>query len=324
MKTRPRHNLLIAALLTVSLITLGACSDDSGPGPGPTPDQGPSQDARVDGTHPSPAHLSPKELLDACVRASACEIKQYPSIYNCIEAYYELYVDRGDAPIYDSIFRCVNQATTCDAVASCFGRRSACDQTTKGSCEGTIAVSCDLIDKRVYTVDCAKAGKVCRARSGGDAICSLGDCAAGFKEHCADGVLQSCGGNAIEVEDCKGQGLRCGKVWYIEAACYGETETKCSDDFVPRCDGDNAVSCVTFREHLDDCTQRTYRKTVCKNGVCTAHGNACVPGVVNRCDGDTLEACLDGEWIKIDCAPLSLGPCKPSTAAGANCSAPKN
>jgi hypothetical protein len=320
---RLKLDLLLIPAMAASL-ALGACSDDAAAPP--TPDKGVVTDGGGDGSTPPAKTLDPKELLDACVRASACKIKQYPSIYNCMDAYYELFVDRGQAAIYDKVFRCVNQATGCDAIAACFGRRGACDQSTPASCEGDVAVSCDLLDKRIYTLNCADANLFCRTRPGGDAICVAGDCAAGFETKCVDDVEQSCGGNTIEIEDCKAQGLLCGKVWYLDPQCRGETETKCDKEFKPRCEGGKAVSCVAFREHFDDCSTRTYRKTQCVAGQCEAKSTACTPGEVNRCAGDKLEACLDGDWISVDCAAMGLGKCKLNSATGggkgANCTPP--
>ncbi|PID39293.1 MAG: hypothetical protein CSA24_00140 [Deltaproteobacteria bacterium] len=315
---------LLAAL--VSSLALGACSDD---GAATTPDLAVAKDGGADAA-PAPALLAPKELLDACVRASACKIKQYPSISDCLSAYYELYVDRGQTLIYDKIFRCVNEATDCDGIAACYGRRQTCDKSTAGTCEGDVAVSCDLLDNRIYTLNCADANLSCRTRVGGDAVCVAGDCAAGFETKCVDGVQQTCGGNTIEIEDCASRGLLCGKVWYLEPQCRGETEIKCTEEFKPRCEGNKAVSCVAFREHVEDCSKRTYRETQCVNGACKAKGTGCTLGEVNRCKGDKLEACLDGEWLEIDCGAMGLGVCKVNSATGggqgakgANCTPPK-
>lgn len=305
-------------MLGLSIVVLAAagtaCSSSGGSA---SPDAA-RQDAGVDG--PPASSLTPQELVDACLRASACKIKEYPSIFNCVDSYYELYVDRGEAAIYDGIFRCVNQAgVDCDAIADCFGRRGACDKNTAGSCEGTVAVSCDLIDKRIYTIDCAGAGLTCKERTGGDAICTAGSCAAGFETQCVGTQRQSCGGDAIEVEYCGAKGLLCGDVWFTKQACRGETETKCDKNFKPRCEGTKAVSCVTFREHFEDCTQHAFRRTSCSAGKCVPKGSACSGGEANRCNGELLEACLDGEWLTFDCAKIGFGPCKPSTYAGANC-----
>jgi len=80
-----------------------------------------------------------------------------------------------------------------------------------------------------------------------------------------------------------------------------------------------AVSCEQGHEHWTDCDQLEAFSSLCQAGECVPAGTQC-DHEMNRCAGDSLEACLDGSWQTIDCAQLGLGPCKPEQG-WANCSA---
>ena len=206
------------------------------------------------------------QLVEGCIRASACGVQTYPYLGNCLDAYFTLYRSQGVAPIYDRLYACVNAAKEdCTAVSKCFRRGAACDKDSRASCDGAIATSCDLIDQRFYGIDCAQANLKCAVPTGTQK----------YSAACAQGT----------------------------------------------CDGSKSVTCVHGKEHHEDCSKRTYRKTACSQGSCVVSGTECTSSI-NRCAGAKLEACMDGNWKQFDCAAMGLGPCKPGSTIGANCSRP--
>lgn len=265
--------------------------------------------------------LGGQELLNACVTASACRIKAYPTLASCVDAYYTLYLNQGLGKMWDAIYRCVNNAGgDCTKVATCFGRRGTCDNTYQAACEGDVAVGCDLIDRRVYAVNCAAAGQTCHVRSDQkfSAICTPGkNC---FMSSCEQDKLFSCGNGYLELRDCATEGLVCssGKGSFN---CVGNTSEKCkSGSYSPSCSGSVASECVGGLVAKIDCSKRTLRATKCSAGACVVAGSECDHSK-NQCVGDNLKACIDGSWQTFDCAKLSLGKCRSYNNAS-NCSDP--
>lgn len=313
-------------LFTAFIAAAGAgCS---GGGGGAEMDGGTVRDAAPGDAGPI-ARLTLDELVHGCVRASACGIQPYPALKDCVAAYQNLYLSLGTSPIYDTIYRCVNAAKgDCQAVAKCFGRGGACDQSYKATCNGKVAVSCDLISKRVFELDCAVAGLECVIKTGQTAIanCARGTCDSSYQDQCEGNIALSCGGGVIEMRRCDELGEICGTAgWKTKTHdCKGETDDKCSNfgkwTYAPYCDKNIAHTCVGDRVHREDCSRHKLLTTACSGGQCVPAGTAC--SGVNRCNGDFLESCMDGKWIRYDCKALGLGPCKPATTHGANCSDP--
>lgn len=282
-----------------------------------------------DGPSISTAKLSQDELVDACLGASACDIMTYPTLTNCLEAYHKLYIPQGLGAIYNKLYRCVNAAKgDCDGVVKCYKWGKACDQGFKASCNGTVAVSCDLIGKRVYELDCGDAKLKCAIKTGQtyEASCTTGPCPAGFQDKCEGKREVSCSGGVMEMRDCEVLGMGCGYGGWKKTyknGCQGESGDKCfvwgKDTFKASCDGSTAKSCHLSRVHKEDCTQYKLMYTACSGGQCVAAGTEC-SGSMNRCNGEKLEACLDGSWKAFDCAKLGFGPCKKASTYGANCS----
>ena len=277
------------------------------------------------------ATLSMKQLIDGCIRASACGILTYPYLGNCLDAYLTLYSSQGVSAIYDRLYTCVNAAKgDCDAVAKCYRRGSACDSSYKPSCNGTMAVSCDLMEKRVFELDCALANFKCGVPTGSGvsgAVCTPGPCDNSYTTRCDGTLLLTCSNGVIEAEECADKGMGCGYYgWKTKSyACQGGSTTSCftygKNIYKPSCDNAIAVTCTHGKEHREDCSKHTYRKTGCSGGACAPAGTECTSNI-NRCASGKLEACLDGKWQQFDCAALGLGPCKPGSTLGANCSKP--
>ncbi len=317
-----RHSLktatpLLALLLALALLA-AACSDD-----GETDKDAAVADGAAADAAPPPKPVAMQELLDACVRASACGVKTYPILGNCIEAYHNLYLPQGISPIYDTIYKCVNAAKgDCSAVIKCFGKRSDCDNTYKDRCEGTVAVSCDLIAKTVYAVECADANMVCEIKQDGSrdsATCTPGKCYSTFGNSCSGSRKLNCTGGLTEVYECSVDELVCGSTSDSSGECIGATSSKCYvKKYTPTCKGTKRVTCVHGRESEYDCSKRKYIGTACKGADCAVAGTACDHSF-NRCAGDELEVCLDGSWVKVNCKGLGLGGCQQQGIAF-NCS----
>ena len=207
-------------------------------------------------------------------------------------------------------------------MAKCFQRGAACDNTYKAKCNGKVAVTCDLQDKRVYQLDCSHAGMECGVKKGYafSAVCTPGTCYSASGETCNGSLLYTCVAGLIEVRDCAATGKGCGSTHKVNAACIGNQKEKCTYEyFVPSCKKTTiATDCINGFEHYVDCAKNSYLATKCKEGLCVVAGSDCTAGAVNRCSGKQLEACLDGTWKKFDCAKLGLGDCV-STTNSAQC-----
>ena len=275
--------------------------------------------------------LTMNQLIDGCIRASACGILTYPYLGNCLDAYLNLYRSQGVAPIYDALYTCVNAAKgDCDAVAKCYRRGKACDSDYKPSCNGSMAVSCDLMEKRIFELDCAIAKLKCGVPTGSSvsgAVCTPGPCDNTYSSKCDGTRLYTCSYGVIESEECAIKGMGCGYYgWKTKSyACEGGSTESCftfgKNTFKAYCDSAIAVTCTHGKEHREDCAKHVHRKTSCNGGACVQAGTECTSNI-NRCAGGKLESCLDGKWKQFDCAALGLGPCKPGSTLGANCSKP--
>jgi len=304
----------VALAVLLALVPLGCPSDDDPAATDAATDAAPVSDGSVIST------ISLDELVGACIGASACGVKTYPILANCVDAYFDLFLPQGLGPVYDAIYRCVYEAKgDCTTIKACYDERGACDNTYIANCDGTTAIACDLIDKKVYALKCDLAQLECQVRSGQTtaASCTPGVCYSTFGTVCQGSWLVSCVGGVSEVEDCVVQGLVCKSSSATTAACVGEQAVGCSQKFSPSCQDDTAITCVGGKEHHDDCTRHVMRHTRCSGAQCVAAGTACEHSF-NRCSGAQLEACFDGEWKQYDCAKLGLGPCE-TLASGANC-----
>lgn len=310
----------LPVMIVIAFLSTESCGADTD-----SPTDGGADSVSVADSGPASAPLTADELAQACLRASACGLKTYPVLANCIEAYHKLYRSQGVGPVWDSIYRCVNEAAgDCETTATCFDRRGNCDSSFVASCEEQIAISCDLIDKQIYAMDCGAAGLECGMKSGTTAIasCTTGSCYSNLPPACKGDLLLTCIGGITEIRDCAAEGLTCGTTDNGKTTtCLGKTDTKCfAPNFPKSCQGDTAITCAGDREHHFDCTQQQNMATKCDEAACVLAGSQC-DHEVNRCAGDRLEACLDGSWQSFDCLQLGLGPCQTQTS-GANCGAP--
>ncbi len=263
------------------------------------------------------------DLVEACVRSTACGINAYAYVSQCVDSYYTLHRRYGHGTLYANVYHCVNDAKAdCDAIFKCYGAKrgaSACDTTYKASCSGGRATFCDL-SNMILTFDCSAVDLTCAVNKTytSDAKCGKGSCSVGYPARCEDDQLIHCENGIISIDDCPAQGLTCGAV-DGRAECVGNSGEACSaGSYTSSCKGDVAHSCTKGRVRSEDCSERTYH-TNCKDGACVETHSQCTTGSLDRCNGEKLEACLDGKWKTFDCKGMGFGACLPATN-GAGCS----
>jgi len=157
----------------------------------------------------------PDPVLRGCIKSTACNVKAYPRVADCLESYKNLQVPAGLAKVYNGIYSCVDQAKDCGAVRTCFGVGGSCDNTYKASCNGGTALFCDLIDHTTFTYDCGAHGLGCEVKSAGgysfDATCTGGSGGgAAAAVSCGDGLCQRTGAACTSGNDfdrCSGDRL---------------------------------------------------------------------------------------------------------------------
>ncbi len=288
----------LAAALLCALLSSSSCADDEPP-------------------------ITYDELVEACIRSTACGINAYPYVSQCVDSYYTLHARYGHATLYANIYHCVIGAKgDCDATYACYGATrgaSKCDTTYKATCQGPKAKFCDL-SNMVLTFDCGTVDLSCAVNKtyASDAKCGLGSCSSvGYKARCDEGRLVYCENGIVSIDDCVAQGLTCGASG-ATMDCVGNSSDACdAGNYASSCQGTVAHSCTKGKVRKEDCSERSYR-TRCQAGACVETHSQCSSGSLDRCKGDRLEACLDGKWQAFDCKPLGLGACVPATN-GASC-----
>jgi hypothetical protein len=164
----------------------------------------------------------------ACIRSTACDVKSYPRVSNCVD---DLRVHPSPAftAVLATIYRCVNLAKNCDDVEACYGAMGHCEQEYVATCQDGVAVTCDLIDKRVYRYDCGEVGSACHVdpRYTFDATC-VGDPKSAevkpiFVPDCDDELCEIRGTcNTDELNHCDGPDLRtCIDSQWVSYDCVG-------------------------------------------------------------------------------------------------------
>lgn len=270
-----------------------------------------------------PPPVTYNELVRGCIAATACNVLAYPRVTDCVEAYYNLHTTFGISRMYDAKYHCVNLANgDCDVVAECMGTNrlaGRCDSKFVARCEENVAISCDLLDKRVFQHQCSHAGLTCALKKTQtfEASCAFGTCATGYKPRCDSGKALKCIDGVIIVEDCKAQNKSCGVNSSKSKGCVGNTTSTCTlGKYKDKCEGNKALSCVEGKVHKVDCASRIFNKR-CKEGQCVPTGTECT-GSYDRCVGKDLQYCLDGKWLTFDCSKLGFGDCR-TVDKGARC-----
>ncbi len=301
--------LLACASLALS------CSDDSSSNNG-NKDGGAGGDASVEPL------VSDDDLIKGCIISTSCGVQSYPSVVGCIDNYANVLKVNRTAPAYSKIYRCAIKANgDCEKVKKCWNIGQSCTSSFAARCDGTLAVSCDVVgNSKTFAIDCAAAGMKCGTRKSGGATayCTPDSCYGGTAPACVGSQVQSCNEGIVEMQDCSVKGQLCGKGGKKSGiTCIGAKKDSCNPEFfVPQCKGASgniANQCASGKEHQVDCSKLTLQGSKCKEGLCVSKGAACDKSF-NRCAGDDLEVCFDGSWKKYTCASMGLGKCKTKTS----------
>jgi hypothetical protein len=307
--------------LALLLCHAAGCGTDSG---------GPA-DAGVDAV--PLATLTHDQLLEACVRLSACEIERHPFLRDCANNFYDRYAAYGQGTLFQNLFVCANQGGwSCKAIRECFGfagRPKACDKSYPTECRGEVAYACDLVRREngeegwEQALDCRNGGLRCAVKETGTtrvAVCGGGACdSAAAKPECRDRRLLNCIGGALEINDCPAQQLQCRDPFV--AGCEGTGRSCAATKAI--CKGSVLTKCQHGYLQEIDCAKLPGKK-VCDalTASCKGSGTECsMDADFDACEGDSLAVCLDGYKKKYDCKAMGFLGCTKSTAFGAYCKA---
>ncbi len=326
---RPRNRRRGAATAMVAAIACSAfvaCSSITVPIDA-APDS--FSDTRETGSMDASASL-PERVARMCLLLQGC--RSYVRVGDCARQFLSMtYPDQGSAPREQALrWILCGLAGDCASFEACMlgGHPSTyCDTHPEGSCDGDTLVICAgvniFLDCRLYGLRCVPTATSATCSSG--ATC-LGT---GNVEECQGNRLVACapGGSPTNGADCSratagGVCLANGE----HAACVpGST---CSvPDSSWRCDGNIAAWCYLGRDHRVDCTAVNNGRCVLPgSGVDLQLADSCVPPdaecdpirSIDRCHGTSVEACVAGHWVTVDCRSIGFATCR-DVGRGASC-----
>ncbi|MBW2734869.1 MAG: hypothetical protein JRH20_20995 [Deltaproteobacteria bacterium] len=257
-----------------------------------------------------PSLIEREALTRACVSSAACGVQQRPSVEVCVDFYFNVQVPSGLGRTTSELYRCVLEAQgDCERVRGCFGPDESCDQSYQGHCEGARAFSCDLLDKRVYGVDCGRSGLSCS--EGIHSFAAECRCDDDFAR-CEGGWALRCSGGQVQSEHCAAEGKGC-----EEGRCVAPSNAPACEPKSARCEGDTLLRCDGQIELHVNCSALPIPHS-CHEGSCVPRNDECDDDF-NRCAAErALEACLLGRWERFDCGALGFESCLVQPY-GANC-----
>ena len=180
-------------------------------------------------------------VTQGCIKSTACNVKAYPRLSDCLDGYNNLHIPIGLGSVYDGIYDCVDKAADCAAVQACHGAGQSCDNTFQASCSGGQALYCDLIEHKSYRFDCSEHGLGCEIKpAGGFAFDAT--CTGGSTSH--DKAKLDCGGGL-----CKSTGQSC---------VSGNEFDRCAGDRLEACVDDKWVSIDCSKLGLGPCQSAQY------------------------------------------------------------------
>jgi hypothetical protein len=306
---------LVAALL----FPVGCGSEDK------EPDAGLVADARV------APNLTHDQLIDACIRISACEVDRKPKLEDCLDNL-ERVSGLGQRDLYWTMLDCVNKGKgDCKIIRECMGFAGRPKKCVLSSftprCEGDVAYNCDqrVTGDWEQGLDCSLGGLTCIVKKTGTtvgAVCGAGKCDTKYKANCTNKKLYKCVGGSIEINDCPSQQLQCRdpKV----GSCEG-TGRSCAK-ITPYCKGSILHSCIYDFESEIDCSKALGSKRCDSNTeACVGTGTECgaTQSFFDDCNGDDhFVVCIDRKRRQISCKTLGFLKCeKAKTGYGAYCKA---
>jgi hypothetical protein len=178
------------------------------------------------------------DVVHACIKSTACNVRAYPRVSDCVAGYRNLLVPDGMAPVYNAIYSCVVKASDCNSVRACYGVGATCDKGYSARCDGGRAYLCDLLDKTTFVYDCGAQGLSCQVQSAGGYA---------FDAKCTGGA----GGGQAGAADC-GDGS-CDKTG--KGCTTGNDFDRCAGDKLEACLGDEWVAFDCGKLGLGACFQ---------------------------------------------------------------------
>ena len=267
-------------------------------------------------------------IIDACVIAASCgEAYPFVSASKCIDGFGLLwwYAEGYAAPnptIAAHLLQCAGVAHgDCAAFRSCFGGNDIAlsGEYLDGTCQGQVAQQGNNL-----SFDCAAIGATCQSLvSTAGAVCNHASCAGPTSVTCNGSIASHCsfGGQFLEV-DCAKSGRVCADgappgAW----PCVGT-----SDACMPggtSCVGDTASYCAGGKLATFDC-QGTLFRTACSpsslateaDPPCKYKADTCLPAA-DSCSGTSIQLCVDGDFVDVDCKALGFTGCSPTTTGAA-------
>lgn len=325
----------------------GVCKDKEAATPEAAPDAGAAADASTpvapDSAAPppsgAPVSVKPVAIADVdlmCALLIGCPDTPVPVPTRdhgaCVREILSTLASPGALKFSLTVRECGLRAASCQQFREC-ALRGADPHKCEGRGMNTAAPVgfCDLDGRavrcwhgKVYSVrDCPRGAESCAIR-GGDATCTLGNCAedgGSAQATCsADGqrVLQ-CQGGKIESLSCSAFGLGCEVLSDGKPACVASTSPKCTGS-AKRCDGTTYVECVQGHEVRVECGAQGMAcgvnapKGPLVVGSCVAsepQKSKCDPASFDtKCDGPgAVQYCAMGSVQKIFCKALGLNRC---------------
>lgn len=220
---------------------------------------------------------------------------------------------------------------TCDEWLACLSHDHGpayCATHSGDSCDGDLWLHCDNTSSSGVAFDCAAHGQKCVA-SGSQADCvdaSQTACDPATPSHCEGNRWVGCrSGLLLPFSlDCTQvyEGGTCGVV-----TVGGTTSAGCvrpgpaCQQSAAACDGNTLVVCDSRSNHeirIDCTTYQPGGRCGVERGVavCLPRGNACSPDQADRCNGNQLESCINGDYRGLDCTSLGFRTCSVENVGG--------
>ncbi len=302
-------------------VACGTSNDDSGSPPGDG--GGASSDG---GSSPTTS-----DVVRVCMLNNACG-NQSPlglAADTCVESVLKarLYGHVTEAPEqthrYERMFECARTAKTCSEYLACTRFGGTCEGTVAGSCQGTIAYACSSPGRSEQPpiFDCALVGATCEPSGSGGVCVQPASAPACTSDARCDGNTRvvcrpKAGGGTGELRSDCPAGTTClsdGRA----AACLAESKPCAA--LGSQCEGDTAVLCAGQGDSLSEvrsgCAAVGRKCALDEKNVarCVPIASDCTAatGYANttRCDGTTLEVCIEGRVERLDCASVGMTSC---------------
>ncbi len=267
-----------------------------------------------------PVASLPAELVAGCVYRASCDPLGTYTISYCLSY---------GTQTLTTVEACTYGATSCTWVDECLERgyiekaaaNEFCDPSVSDwACDGNFAVYCGGSDY-AFNIDCSALGGTCTpyplgATDSGIAACALNDTNGGGCEdpagefHCEGNVRYECIGGIKYGGDCTASDATCveseqgGDAYCLDSttSCENRGASVCSDSTLNSCLQDGYSVAFDCAAAGLSCAEEGY----CLAPGCTSDdADACV----ESCSGTSLQVCVGGSPMLIDCNTLGFEGC---------------